>query len=104
MIRWLALAMKVSQESDHIAHRLGCVIVKGGAVLSRAANLHRRGRCAERRALRPHRDLRDAVAYVVRSNGGVSRPCKHCQVALRDAGISFVVFVDEHRRVVREAI
>jgi pyrimidine deaminase RibD-like protein len=104
MSRWLALALKVADASDHPHHHLGCVVVKGGAVLSYAANLGRRGRCAERRALRPHHDLRGAVAYVARSNGGTSRPCKHCAIALREAGVAFVVFVDEQRQVVREAV
>lgn len=104
MGKWMRCALRVAQDSDHPKHQLGCVVVKGGAVLSCAANLGRRGRCAERRALMPHRDLRDATAYIARMNGGVSRPCPYCRKALQEAGISFVVFVDEQRQVVREAV
>lgn len=102
--RWLVLAMKIARKSTHPHHHLGCIIVKGGSVIARAANLGRQGRCAERRALRPHQDLKDAVAYVVRTNGGTSRPCCFCRAALQTAGISHVVFIDEHRRIVKEAV
>lgn len=93
MTRFMRIAEKVAQNSMHPQHKLGCVIVKGGKVISTAANnLPGRGH-AERRALRPHRNFEGCDAYVVRINGKkTSMPCPECAKALKKAGIKTVIF------------
>ena len=73
---------------------MGCVIVRGGSLVSSAYNLHGWGRHAELRALRPKRDYSGCVLYVVRLNGKVSTPCTMCMEAIRKAKISRVVSVN----------
>lgn len=93
MPRYLALALKVAADSRHPKHALGAVVVKGGAVLAKAANSGRRERCAERRALKRGR-YAGATIYVARANARCSRPCEACQQAIREAGVKRVVYVD----------
>lgn len=96
--------------SEKMKH--GAVIVKGGRVMSVGVNKFRnhpmiiqpeiiKTVCsvhAEVDALRKARDVRGATIYVARVNSrGVSRmsrPCNHCYMALKDAGISNIVYTD----------
>lgn len=104
MNSYIQLAYKKTGQSGHPKHQMACVVVRGGAVVSSAANLRMWGKCCERRALRPNHDYRGATLIVVRDNGGCSRPCKRCQKLIKAAGISKVIFVDEHREIVVERI
>lgn len=72
--------------------RMGAVVVRGGAILSVEAN--HKGKCAERRAIRPHVDYRGATVYVARINNLVSRPCPRCMVVLKKAGIKSVIYIN----------
>lgn len=102
--RWIKLALKVALKSTHPRHLLGCVVVKGGAVVASAPNTLTWGAHAERRALRPTLDLKDGVAYVMRSNRCTSRPCPTCWTALVEAGIHSVVFVDQSGNICKERV
>lgn len=109
MNRWLRLALEISRSSQAPKHQLAAVIVLGGAVQSVAVNFQRethdrdyRGKCAEARAIRPHRDYRGADIYVVRSNLRCSRPCDSCQAKIAAAGIRRAVFVDWNGNVASE--
>lgn len=90
----------------------GAVIVKGGRVLSVGLNKFRnhptiipneyiKTSCsthAEIDALRKVSDVRGAVMYIARVNKSgqhrLSRPCNYCYEAIREAGISKIVFTD----------
>lgn len=104
MSRFLRLALRVSRHSTHPRHQLGAVVVRGGKVLSQACNLHRWGRCAEVRALRPHLDLRGSTLYVARSNGRMSRPCARCMEAIRASGVGAIVYLGWDRNVREERV
>ena len=108
--RWIRDALRVAQKSTHVMFRMGAVIVRGGAVVSRAANQPRpwrennRGKHAEERALRPHNDYRGATLYVARIGGSMSRPCEGCWEQIRKRGIAKVVWVDWDGSIVTERI
>lgn len=93
MTVWLKLAYKISKRSKHPKQRLGAVIVRGGSVLSVAENSPRWGRHAEIRALAACSDATGATLVVVRSTGsGLAKPCELCSQAIRQAGITRVVY------------
>lgn len=104
MNRWLKTAYRMATKSTHPHHKMGAVVVRGGAVLSSAANLGSWGRHAEVRALRPHTDYTGATVYVVRLNGRVSEPCEVCKETLERAGVKEVVYIDEDRRECRKRL
>lgn len=93
-----ALAMRLTRGSTHRRHAMACIVVRGGAILSAAANGGRKGQCAERRALR-RGVYEGASLYVARSNGLCSKPCPDCQRAIVRAGIKKVYFVDINGRM-----
>jgi pyrimidine deaminase RibD-like protein len=93
--KFIRLANKAAEESKHEQHFMAAVVVKGGAVMSQAANGASGRGHAEARALRPHRDYKGATIYIVRLNGRkISKPCPHCTQKIKEAGISEVVFID----------
>jgi deoxycytidylate deaminase len=109
---FLNLAMKIAEPSE-CNHRHGAVIVRGGSVLSVGMNkwrnevalveqLHKDGRStdisvhAEIDALSRVADPRGATIYVARVNRTgdprLSKPCTACSTALKDAGISKIIY------------
>lgn len=96
------IAHKYTHNSDHKIHKMTAVIIKGGAILSVGWNLgwdH-----AETRALRPNRDYRGAKIYVVRENGGISKPCPDCMKKIKKAGISEIHYIDRDRNPASEKV
>jgi deoxycytidylate deaminase len=104
MSRFLVLAYKLTSRSTHPRHHMAAIVIRGGSVVATAHNTSYYGGHCERRALRSHQDVTGATLIVVRSNGGVSRPCSKCRKAIEDAGIRKLVFVDEARIVRIERI
>lgn len=93
MNRWLKTAYKVAEHGVHRvrAYQLGCVIVRGGQVISAEPNYIMNH--AEERAIRPHHDYSGATLYVVRRGGGISKPCKVCRAIIESSGISKIVYI-----------
>lgn len=104
MSSYIELAYKISSRSTHLQHRMAAVVYRGGSVLSTAHNLGKWHACCERRALRPHQDMRGATIIVVRSNGGMSKPCKFCQRAIEAAGIKKIVYFNYNGEIVIERV
>lgn len=102
MTRYLELATAVASESTHPRHQLGAVVVKGGAVLAKAANTGRIERCAERRALKQRGCFKGSTVYVMRSNRLCSKPCPGCVAKLKAEGVRCVVYVDANGAVVKD--
>lgn len=96
---WMNRALKISRRSTHRRHRMAAVLVKGGALISAAANLQEWGKHAERRCLRPHIDARGCTLYVVRSNGRISKPCADCWEVIINSGVSTVVFINKDQNI-----
>lgn len=109
---FLNLAMKIAEPSE-CNHRHGAVIVRGGSVLSVGLNkwrnevalveqLHKDGRSAnvsvhaEIDALSRVADPRGATIYIARVNRTgdprLSKPCGACSKALKEAGVSKIVY------------
>jgi pyrimidine deaminase RibD-like protein len=98
MSPYLRLALKLAYRTTTNRHRVGAVIVKGGKILGMAHNMGTKH--AEERALcAPWRsEVVGATAYVARPlynkrmQVGLARPCEKCLQALRDAGITKIVY------------
>lgn len=106
MTRWIRLALKTAATGKHPQHLVGAVVVKGGNVLSKAANLSRPfgldncGFHAEERALREDIDYRGATIIVVRINSksgntGLSRPCIKCMKIIRSRGLKKIIYLSD---------
>lgn len=104
MNNYIECAYKVAEKSTHPKFKLGCVIIRGGVVISTAHNLWRFGRCCERRALKPHLDLRGGILIVVRSNKRISKPCLLCRKAIEEAGIKKIIYINIDGNIVSEKI
>ena len=102
MNRYLALALKLTALSTAKQQRMGCVVVRGGAILS--MGVHHHGNCAERRALRRHMNYVGAVAYVMRMNGRCSRPCNDCQKLIVRSGLRKAVFIAADNKTVTHEV
>jgi len=105
--RYLRMAATTADESMHRRHAVGCVVVRGGAVVARAANVHRKGQCAERRSLRRMR-FDNGELYVARPGASgqllCSKPCADCMKAIREAGVKKINYVDRNGAIVSELV
>lgn len=102
--KYLCRAIDVASVSEHNNFKHGAVLVKGGKVLSEGSNkytntgkMHGFGSIhAEERALKSmKKDPRGGVMYIARvaSYGpAMSKPCRRCQLLLKNAGIKRVVY------------
>ncbi|HXB10758.1 MAG TPA: deaminase, partial [Bacteroidia bacterium] len=96
--RYFNLAKKLSFKSDHIQHRLGCVIVKNNDILGIGFNKNRTHpkSMSEFRTLHAEvaavvnageENLEGATAYIYRQTIGgrlgLSRPCEGCEALLK---------------------
>lgn len=109
---FLNLAMRAAESSD-CQQRHGAIVVRGGSVLAIGVNkwrnditmagiLHDQGRSAdisihaEIDALSRVSNPRGATIYIARVNrrgkARLSKPCDNCAKALKDAGISKIVY------------
>ena len=112
--RYLRLAKRISQQSQHDHFRHGAVLVKGGAVLNASCNkdqykkfgnrfrdTHNYGHATLHAELGCILGLSRSVTegstmYVVRTNRAgsfrMSKPCDMCESALRYCGVKKVVY------------
>lgn len=92
------LALKKAYQNTTMRHRVGCVISKGGRILSVEHNLGTHH--AEERATNKiwRSELIGATAYVARPlydkkiGVGLARPCFKCEKLLRSLGIKKIVY------------
>lgn len=107
--RFFDIAKAASKHSDHPAHKLGAVIVKGNKVVSVGFNknkTHTKSNHAWKRLhaeisaiIKAKQDLTGCSIYVYREtkNGdlGMSKPCPSCFSAIRESGIKIVYYTTE---------
>lgn len=101
--------MKATKRSTHRRHQTGCVIAnKGGEILSSGCSHASSLRMNELHSIHAeihalgrgrYRNLKDATAYIAtmaRKSGNFvfSAPCLTCAIALRSAGIGWVVYTN----------
>lgn len=108
--KFFDLASKLAKQSTHHQHFFGAVIVDKNKIVSVGTNkvqTHPKSKHsynmlhAELSALfsAKWKDLKGCDIYVYRENlhgkSGMSRPCKVCEAALREAGIRKVYYTTE---------
>lgn len=115
-----AIASKVALKSTQ-KHRLGCVITKGGRVISTGFNQMRPSRIIGRPTLhaeaaailkvlneRRQHDLVGSHLYVSRwTTGGrigMARPCAECMGLIRSVGIRTVHYTNDDGRTTTECV
>jgi deoxycytidylate deaminase len=112
MKKMINIAYKATGNSTHANHQMAAIIIRGGAILSVAANTCGPGDlesykglyCCERKALRKHVDYSGATLIVVRANGKCSKPCTKCAVLIKAAKIKRVVYVNMAGKLVTQKI
>jgi dCMP deaminase len=108
-IKFFQVAKAASKHSDHPAHQLGAVIVKGNKIISVGFNknkTHTKSNHAWKRLhaelcaiIKAKQDLTGSSIYVYREtkngNLGLSRPCASCMEAIKEAGINKIYYTTE---------
>ena len=109
--RFLCIAKKLSEKSDHHSHKLGCVIARGSKILGMGYNILSKKsvkspHCfysihAEFRAVTDAKfNVDGAVAYIYRQTKdgkpAISRPCESCSNFLKSCGIKRIVYTFEN--------
>jgi deoxycytidylate deaminase len=110
--KYIALAQRVSHQSDH-THRHGAVLIKGSIVVNTCCNKNKfssfamKFRKDDKSFATVHAELgsilniekvntHGATIYVVRTNNQnelrMSKPCNMCEAAMRWVGIKKVVY------------
>ncbi len=92
------IALKKAMEYTLGRHRVGCVVVKGGKILSVEHNLYTKH--AEERATNKvwRSEMVGATVYVARPLYteevpiGLAKPCEDCEKLLRQLGVKKVVY------------
>lgn len=102
MTRFVDLAVEVSEESDHKHFQMSAVVVKGGRVLSKAAN--KGWNHAESRALLPHADFSGATIFVMRRNRKMSKPCSNCMEKIFKARIANIVYANRDGEIIKQRV
>lgn len=104
--RFLALAKKASERSDHKDHQLGCVIARGNRILGTGHNMVKTHTKSPHRFKNIHAeflavlnsgyDIEGATVYVYRQQKdgtpSISRPCPYCWKYLMEQGAKEVVY------------
>ena len=118
---WLDKAIQLSCQSVFNGHKVGCVLVNQGRMISMAVNCNKTHPLAKQWGCNRHMmhaeiaalvrakvDLQGSTAYVARAGAGMlgrcSYPCKSCLPALRNKGVEQVVCFDAMDQPARFAI
>lgn len=103
---FLKMAKRISQKSDHHAHKIGCVVARKNKILGSGFNLiktHTKSPHAFKSihaefmaALNANFDLKGATVYIFREhkNGtwAISKPCSSCWEFLIECGAKEVIY------------
>lgn len=111
----IRLAKKIAEANDnHPQWMLGAVLSRGGSVISVGWNKPKNDPSmdipyaylsihAEADAIRQVYDATDCVLYVARKrrdgNFGLAKPCKHCQILIRENGIKKVIYTVDNETI-----
>lgn len=104
--KWIEVARVNAQLSDYPkrGRRTSCIIVKKGRAISIGWNKHK-NRLAVNKATvhaevdalnKANGDASGGTAYIFRQNGGISKPCHYCLVALKKHDIRRIIYEDEY--------
>jgi len=105
--KFIELARKLSLNSNHKQHHLGCVITKKNKIISMGWNKTKTHPKSTARFHMLHaeidallglslQDTRGCTAYIYRENKAgklaMARPCDGCELALKQAGIKKIIY------------
>lgn len=102
--KFYRIALRLSSKSDHNKHKMAAVLVKGGAILSKATNKNTWGAHAEKRALKRAQCALGATLYIARENCRTSKPCPNCLNLLKQLGIKKIVYANWDGSITAEKI
>lgn len=113
----LNLSFKEANNGIHPVHHMGAVIIKGGRVISKKANMLPKGknvfksRHAEERAMaiRNKDNLIGATIVITRrdkrnAKKTMSKPCPSCYQKLLDAGIKKIIYINWNNEIIVERL
>lgn len=100
-MKYLRILKKLKEKSDHHQHKIACIIIKNGKIISRGYNLLKTSprsyhpwkfiHAETMAVLKCTQDLEGAEIYVYRETKGkvpaMSRPCPSCLSMLKKQGI-----------------
>lgn len=109
-LKFFEIAKAASKHSDHPAHKLGAVIVKGNKIISVGFNknkTHTKSNHAWKRLhaeicaiIKTKEDLTGCNIYVYREtklgNLGMARPCPSCLAAIQESGIKRICYTTDN--------
>ncbi len=101
-VNWYSVALRHTRHSTHHKHKMAAIVVRGGRILSVAANTNMPHGHAEARAIKRGIDYAGATVIVARGNLLISRPCPKCMAVIEAAGIKKMVYADRLGRLVEE--
>lgn len=114
MRRWIRSALKIARNGRHPEFKFGAIVIRGGSVISRAANFSRpygidnRGFHAEERALNESKNYKGATLIVAcRTNSGrnhISRPCEICMKLIEQKGITKIIYLNREGNICVERV
>lgn len=117
--RWFRWALEAAKDSEHGIYRMGAVIVNNGKLVAIGHNKNKTHPDAKNYTTKIHaeldaligwrtRNVVDGHMHVVRlTNGGslaTSKPCKHCMILIKEAGLNSVTYIDEHGMIVTDKV
>ena len=102
--RYYEVALKLCNSSNHIKHKMAAVVVRGGAVLSKATNKSAWGAHAEKRALQNLNCAKGAIIFIARNRNRMSRPCTECLNLIKALGIKKIIYSDWDGNLITEKI
>lgn len=121
-LRWMSVALKALDSSNHNKYHMVCVAIKGGKVVSVGVNSkgppaffikglkEQRGRHAEITCLSflNKKDIKGATLYIAgKSVGGtivLSRPCESCLPFIEKMGIRRIVYHNQCGQLIEEKV
>ena len=105
--KYQKIAQKFCNNSTHAKHKMAAVIIRGGAIIAKAANKGIWGEHAEKRALQSANDPRafkGGIIIIARSNNKMSKPCEECFNLIKSAGIKKIIYLDWEGDLVIEKV
>lgn len=99
--KYFKIALRLTRNSTHSKHKMAALIVRGGAILSQAANKHTWGEHAEKRALTLKRANKPegATMYIAREGHKMSKPCNNCMKMIKSFRIKNIVFANWSKKL-----
>ncbi len=106
-LKFFELAKRISYKSDHVQHKMACVLVNKNKVLNVGHNQNKTHPFAKTRYNTLHaeisaligmgyEDLKGCDAYIYRQTKigelGMARPCPACYLALKSVGIKNIYY------------